>query len=387
MFKGERFIVLQDFLGDQSMINYTEKLYYRLFYALYHRFMNNRKDVRHIFNELYIQWTTANEDGKMSLSFLLPISEYNMKNDLLFNKKFHLKMVNHSHWKKTVNGIFPDVIKNSKLLYNTKLSVRIFPSKKGNNLDYDKYDEEFQKEFSLKSNKLWLIACAFYLNNLDFRWKEILFVLPWWFEPDSTIYEKIERDPISLKYQKEVTKGTFKQTLETYQDLKSSDIFNKTYQHLADNYFRIFQNYSEDPASLSEFIVCSSVVLETIFTQGYRAELKFRFSLNSALFVSKKGEDLKENYNLLKFTYDLRSIIVHGDRKAKHTWYKKLIDFVERVENLGRLFEYMQRLKGIVNTCLNKLMMLKLDDPRIMNKIGNDPFFFINHSENYKKLF
>ena len=120
------------------------------------------------------------------------------------------------------------------------------------------------------------------------------------------------------------------------------------------------------------------IILEFFFTRNIKAELKFRLTLNSALFLSSDWEEFNILYKLLGDLYELRSIIIHGSE------VKRKIDKFINNHNFEHIQHFLFEIKRILSKILLKFIDFNVEDPHILRKFEK-PHFFLKNSNLTKK--
>lgn len=102
------------------------------------------------------------------------------------------------------------------------------------------------------------------------------------------------------------------------------------------------------------------------------AELKFRLTLNSALFLSSDWDEFNKLYKFLGDLYALRSTIIHGS-DVKH----KIDDFIKN-HDFENIQHFLFEIKRILSKIILKFIDLKVEDPQILKKFKKPHFFLMN---------
>ncbi len=229
---------------------------------------------------------------------------------------------------------------------------------------------EEEKKMIEESIKEFLIC--FYLLNKEFEYKGFVIEYPWWFVPNENRFDKFE-EPIKRAIF--VDKDEFKKLKEIYQKVKDTEIFNsKQFKIVKYRYFQINNN-----RGLQDLILDYFIILEFFFTRNMMSELKFRLSLNSALFISSNWKKFNKLYHFLGELYNLRSIIIHGSDVNK-----KIESFVNKYK-FQHTHHFLFEIKEVLNKILLKFIDLKIKDPQILKKFEN-PLFFLFHSKLDEKM-
>ena len=131
---------------------------------------------------------------------------------------------------------------------------------------------------------------------------------------------------------------------------------------------RYHQIFNRD--SYPDIILDTFIILEWLFTRDMFAELSYRLSLNAAMFISSDWKEFKLIQKFLKDLYGLRSKIIHGGH-----WVEEGNKILKKYD-LEKPNDLIKKLKSILNKCIIRLINLIIIESNILDKFGDQHFFF-----------
>lgn len=388
-FLGERFELFQKIFLSQNNVDLKKDIIYRtsrtvnqfnneiiifylLYNAIYTEYLLTSEDIILIFVDLLDKWKNSFKNQTFPISILVPIDAFYVKDvytisenlslrDLASHtkiEKFDEEEMNSSYyfWKFISDDIdnydfddFLDLV-GTCLVFHTNLSY----------LYYEKRDQEnlqrLVKEFESVELVLKEVINTFHLMGFDFKNKDYEIIYPWWFIKSTKKYQNLKGNFWPANPFNEEDKTKFQ---DLYQTVNKCILFaNEKYRMIMDRYQQIFDRDRFEDKILDIFII-----FEWFFTRNMRMELKYRLTLNVALFISLDWEEFKRYNELMKDLYDLRSSIVHGGK-----WENKAV-------KLGKKDDIITDLLSILNKCIIKFAELSIEDPNILKKFEDNHFF------------
>lgn len=360
----------------------STQLFLLLYSAILERLIKNSQSIKDAFQDLHHEWkdTMSLLKMKISLIFYLPIyadiGDYNINDKiLLYSRIPHIKIDETIDDPTILETYIPYLSFYHKysdptnlgdlnrmrcyLVYNTEIPFK----KIRHNFDlFGKERTEIHQSEVIIQRKIHEIVHIFYLFGFDFNFGHYTIKLPWWFEFD---VKELDRYIPRIEYYEGITRENIKELSQLYSDVERSGIFlDKAFEIIT---YRYHQIYNRD--YLPDIIIDSCIILEMLFTRKIKQELKYRLSMNGALFLSSNWEDFKKNQEFLEILYDIRSTIVHGGH-----WEKKINDSMTK-----GLFksqdDMISKIRAIISKILKKLISLKLEDSGILTKFGKKNYF------------
>ncbi len=359
-------------------------LFYLLYYRIFIKYLSSSSNISIIFGELYDQWRNSFTTLKIPVTFIIPIP---VSSTFIISEKIQIKpIIGHFriekmseeelessyHFWNFIDEDFPfdnddylDLI-SPCLFYNTSLPY----------IYYDKYKEEdvlrIRKKFNVKVLNLIQIVNSFYLFGVDFKYKSYFIELPWWFIPSPDKFRNIEEALFSSRGLEEDEKEEF---LKLYQNvIKSKIFFSNDYKMISNRYHQIFNRDFYPDLILDAFII-----FEWLFTRDMRAELTYRLSLNTALFISSNWIEFKQVNDFMRDLYELRSSIVHGG-----DWNRKGSKIMKKY-NFKAPKDVINKLKSILNKCISRLIEFIINEPNVLKKF-EDKYYFFETSRIFKNV-
>ncbi len=363
-------------------IKSVEFLYINLFLTLYVKTLTSSLKVEEIFKRLLADWNFFLEKQKIPIQILTFLPEVFIEQELVrFPNNFEIRSIPFIlFFKKTgpilnrSTEIFGPI--GSFLFFSTDLSCN------HNFLEtlQDIESEELEKEWAEKMKFTKELIYSLLLGGIQFTDESYDILFPWWCG-DQTIKFQVQKRKIG---DTKITDKVLKEINELYILVNKLNLVEDKELELAlHRYFLLLKrDYSYD-IILDEFII-----LESIFTKGGIAEVKFRLSSNLAFFLAKDIEEFKRIYNFIKDFYVIRSKIAHGEewtsRLSKEKYRKHLgIDDSNTPFNTI-VKKIVSKLRDFIDKTLRKIIYMKYEmlkkgeSPNILNSFVGT--FFIENS-------
>lgn len=367
-------------------------LFYSFYYSMFIEYLTSMDDIFTIFERFKNQWKESLQLHTFPVKIIthLPIfaivGEYQIDDNIkLISARPPLKIMKKRHQEKEyqnyLSSYYPFGMKTPDYMnYDHKndldnlTTMRIYLSIDHTTPyylfnDFSSYEslyENIMKEKDEIEEEIKELACCLYLLGKEFDYKGFIIEYPWWFVPNINRFDIFD-EPISRAIF--VSNEEFILLKQIYQKARKCGIFNENkFEIVKYRFFQIFNNRNVQDLLLDYFII-----LEFFFTRNMMGELKFRLTLNSALFISSDWDEFNILYNLLGDLYELRSIIIHGSD------VKRKIDKFINKHNFEHIHHFLFEIKRILNKIILKFIDLNVEDPQILKKFER-PHFFLKNS-------
>jgi len=371
-------------------------LIYQLYYAIFKRYITNSEDISEIFEDLLEQWKYTFNEFKIPIKIIthLPLvifkGNYQLTDDLELKSVWpYIRLDGNPRAKAIydnyIHSYFPFMMKvpydgygydfdsqyapyGVYLFFATELSIQFEKIDHKNFQNIPPFYESLKEEFTRISKKFNQLINTLYLFGYDFKFEDYTIEYPWWWLFGTPNLSKFEF--YYKKYSKIITleKDEIEELKALYIEVASSNLYLEN-EIIANRYFQV---YNRD--FFPDTILDSFIILELLLTRGMEMELRYRLSLNGALFLSSNWEEFKKIKKFLKNLYGLRSAIIHGGK-----WEERITSLIKKKIVTGKK-EILFELKAILNSIIRKLIRLKLADDKILDKLKQDNFFF-EHSD------
>ena len=368
-------------------------LFYSFYYTMFIEYLTSMDDVFTIFERFKNQWKESLQLHTFPIKIIihLPIfaivGEYQIDDNIkLISARPPLKIMKKRHQEKVyqnyLSSYYPFGMKPYDYMnYDHKndldnlTTMRIYLSIDYTTPyylfnDFSSYEglyENIMKKKDEIEEEIKELACCLYLLGKEFDYKGFIIEYPWWFVPNINRFDIFD-EPISRAIF--VSNEEFNLLKQIYQKVRKCGIFNENkFEIVKYRFFQIFNNRNVQDLLLDYFII-----LEFFFTRKMRAELKFRLTLNAALFLSSDWDEFNILYKLLGDLYKLRSIIIHGSD------VKRKIDNFIKNHNFEHIHHFLYEIKRILSKIILKFINLKVEDPQILEKFERQHFFLKNSS-------
>ena len=375
----------------EHMASYSEeRLYLLLFYYLFIHRICTKNPIDKSFEQALSEWKSAFATNKM------PISLYFILSDTVFagdRKSFRiaedLELIRLFHYK-SMTGISKSQVSTKWHSFNSiLLKLTTFQS-----FDHNFYSDFREAKHSMDMkieeyqeilNRIRYFMLSFYLNGYHMMREDVETFTPWWIGED---LKKFKTSDILLKDNKLELKD-LDQLRYLFDKIVKLDLFKDEELEL------VLFNYNElhKKDLLSELILYDFIILESLFTRGFKAELSFRLSLNLALFVSESKEEFETIFRLSKKLYGIRSEIIHGGDWPSKLRKKKIPEQLGLANNAkkGLLARAVhERLVKYINRAIRNVIQLKIDQvnnnksPEIMKDKNFKGLYFLLNSKIFK---
>jgi len=368
-------------------------LFYSFYYSIFIEYLTSVDEIPTIFERFKKQWRGSLQSHTFPVKIIihLPIfaivGEYQIEDNLeLISARPPLKIMKKNRqtreYQKYISSYYPFGMKPSDYMkYDHKddldnlITMRLYlsincttPYYLFNDISsHERLYENIMKKKDEIEEEIKELSCCLYLLSKEFDYKGFIIEYSWWFVPNINRFDKFD-EPIRRAIF--VSNEEFNLLKQIYQKVRKCGIFSETtFEIVKYRFFQIFNNRDVQDLLLDYFII-----LEFFFTRGMRAELKFRLSINTSLFLSSGWNEFNKLYKLMGDLYELRSTIIHGsDVKQK---INKLITN----HNFENIHHFLFEIKRILNRIILKFINLKVEDPYILKKFENPHFFLKNSS-------
>lgn len=368
-------------------------LFYSFYYATFIEYLTNTDDILTIFERFKKQWQESHQSHTFPVKIIihLPIfaivGEHQIDDNIkLISARPPLKIMKKSRqtreYQNYISSYYPFGMEPSDYMkYDHKkdldnlTTMRLYLSINYTTPyylfnDFSSYEglyENIMKKKDEIEEEIKELACCLYLLSKEFEYKGFIIEYPWWFVPNIHRFDKFDDSIRKVIF---VSNEEFNLLKQIFQEVKKSGIFNDNkFEIVKYRFFQIFNNRDVQDLLLDYFII-----LEFFFTRGIMAELKFRLSLNSALFLSSDWNEFTMLYKLLGDLYKLRSVIIHGS-DVKH----KINNFIKK-HKFENIQHFLFEIKRILCKILLKFINLQVEDPQILKKFENPLFFLTNNN-------
>jgi len=351
----------------------TEDLYYRFFYALCSETSWQSSEVDFIFHDLIDQWNRAFESQIISISLLIPLDSISVKgkDPLVMDDKFQIKNESFRIREKRENRI-DWMYFNTILMYKTEISAKSFPS--NTSFDSNNYEVEYQKfemEYQDKLKELHLFVNAIYLNGFEFKWRSPIIKLPWWFDLELFVFDKLQRRKrVKIFMERDANN----EISSVFSELKRSALIDKD-GVILNSYYRLFQH----DAINEYFIIDAFTFFEAMFAKGSNLYVAARLGLNAGAILAKDMEEFWDIKKFMQKVYRIRSTAVHGSN-----WLKKLKEFLSNdsensTEDNRSAAEFRNKIISYMNSSLRYLIERMVQNSNILKEMSNDGLYFFNN--------
>lgn len=367
-------------------------LFYSFYYAVFIEYLTSMDDIFTIFEKFKNQWKQSLQSQMFPVKIIihLPIfakvGEYHITDNIkLISARPPLKIMKirrqAREYQNYISSYYPFGMEPSNYMkYDHKkdldnlATMRLYLSINYTTPyylfnDFSSYEglyENIMKKKDEIEEEIKELACCLYLLGKEFDYKGFIIEYPWWFVPNINRFDIFD-EPISRAIF--VSNEEFNLLKQIYQKVRKCGIFNENkFEIVKYRFFQIFNNRNVQDLLLDYFII-----LEFFFTRKMRAELKFRLSLNAALFLSSDWDEFNILYKLLGDLYELRSTIIHGSD------VKRKIDNFIKNHNFEHIHHFLYEIKRILSKIILKFINLKVEDPQILEKFER-PHFFLKNS-------
>lgn len=216
----------------------------------------------------------------------------------------------------------------------------------------------FDNEWKKFLKEIQDVIFTFYLNDLDFNYKDFMQVFPWWFPSDHKKYFKRKS---SNKREIILTEDLAKAVEDLYPKVMKSTLFrSEDYIVLSHHYMQI---HNRD--FFPDIILDAFILLEFLFSRESKENIAFQISFNAGLFLTNTQDEFLFVFKFIKKLYGIRSALIHGDR-----WYNKLNKVFNKFPTINNNSELIYELYKKINKSLRKLIHLMEYSPEILSDLN-----------------
>lgn len=372
-------------------------LIYKLYYAIFKRYILSSEDIVEIFKDLLDQWNYTFNELKIPITFITHLPLVIFKGNYQLIKNLELKSVwpyirlyddpgAKKVYDKYIHSLFPIYMQypyeksffdNNYAPYGVYLFFKTEISNQVERIDHKNFKyippffEDLKEEFNKTLKNFYDLINVLYLYGYDFKFEDYTIEYPWWWyeTPNLSKFETYYR-----KYNRILTmeKKDIEELQILYNEMDRSSLYLKN-KIIANRYFQVYNR-----ESFPDIILDSFIILEILLTRGKEMELSYRLSLNGALFLARDWSEFKRIKNVLKHLYDLRSKIIHGGN-----WEQKVLKLLKN-KVFSNENDIIIEVKAKLNRILRKLIKLQITDKNLQNKLSESNFFF-DHSNIMKR--
>ncbi len=367
-------------------------LFYSFYYAVFIEYITSMDDILTIFEKFKNQWKESLQSHTFPVKIILHmpifaiVGEHQIDDNIkLISARPPLKIMKKRsqtrEYQNYISSYYPFGMKPSDYFrYDNKddldnlttmrlyLSINyITPYYLFN--DYSSYEglyENIMKKKDEIEEEIKELACCLYLLGKEFDYKGFITEYPWWFVPNVNRFDKFD-EPIRRAIF--VSNEEIILLKQIYHKVRKCGIFNENkFEIVKYRFFQIFNNRNVQDLLLDYFII-----LEFFFTRNIMAELKFRLTLNTALFISSDWDEFNKFFKFFGDLYKLRSIIIHGSDVKR-----KIENFIKN-HNFEHIHHFLYEIKRMLSKIILKFINLKVENPQILKKFES-PHFFLKNS-------
>ena len=391
------FLKNMDFSTGRSIIWFEhgayyseERLYLLLFYYLFIQRICTENPINKSFEQALSEWKNTFATNKM------PITLYFILSDTVFDgdrKSFRiaedLELIRLIHYN-SMTGISKSRVTTNWHSFNSILLKLTTLQSFDHNFygDFCKAEHSMdmnEEEYQDILNRIRYFMLSFYLNGYYMMREDVEIFTPWWIGED---LKKFKTSDIHFKYNKLELKD-LDQLKNLFNKIVSLELFKDKELEL------VLFNYNElhKKDLVSELILYDFIILESLFTQGSKAEATFRLSLNLGLFISESKEEFETIFQLSKKLYRIRSEIIHGGNWPSKLRKKKIpeqlgLDNNVKKDVLARTVH--ECLMNYINKAIRNVIQLKTDQvnnnksPEVMKDKNFKGLYFLLNSKIFK---
>ena len=336
--------------------DFEQSLFMNLLYAVLRKHLITENDIKDILLNYLDIWHDSIKSEKAPINILIQMPNVDPVKDMeLIKEKLYVKATRSFTVLSKKTSI---TVHNALLIYRTQLSFKIYISVEEHNSNVLHYNEIFENEWKVLKEEIQDIVFSFYLNHVDFDFKDFIEGLPWWFDFD---HEKFLKKIKSFKTRVSFLENTGKSIAELYPKIIKSNLFRDENFITASHHYMQLHNRDFFP----DIILDSFILLEFLFSKETKENITFQMSFNTGLFLANTTDEFLVIFKFIKGTYGIRSALVHGDK-----WPDKLEKFISKSPIINDKFELITELKRLISSSFKKLILLMESNPLIFTDIN-----------------